>query len=129
MTAKLYRTNLGSFISTADNYLRIAREEKLTLRELAYRAACPRPPFVGTPEQIADQMQEAYEEKAVDGFILGGTHAELREFNARVLPVLRARGLFREEYESTTLRGNLGLDYPVNRHTAARPSPRLSSRR
>jgi FMN-dependent oxidoreductase (nitrilotriacetate monooxygenase family) len=109
----------NSFKSTAENYLRIAREEKLTLRQLAYRAASPKPAFVGTPGQIADQLQQGLEEKAFDGLIMGGSHAELREFNARVLPILRERGLFREEYESTTLRGNLGLDYPVNRHAAA----------
>jgi FMN-dependent oxidoreductase (nitrilotriacetate monooxygenase family) len=117
----------NSFKSTAENYLRIAREEKLTLRQLAYRAASPKPRFLGTPEFVADQIQEAFEEKTVDGFIMGGGHSDLRDFNQRVLPILRARGLFRSEYESTTLRGNLGLDYPVNRNAVARAQPHLQA--
>jgi hypothetical protein len=45
-----------------------------------------------------------------------------------VVPILRERGLVRAEYESSTLRGNLGLPVPENRYTAARreeeqPSP------
>lgn len=117
----------NSFKSTAEHYLRVAREEKLTLRQLAYRAASPRPRFIGTAGEIADQMQEAFEEKAVDGFIMGGTHSDLRDFNARVLPILRERGLFRTEYEATTLRGNLGIDYPHNRHAIARKHETLAA--
>jgi hypothetical protein len=36
------------------------------------------------------------------------------------VPILRGRGLVRAEYESGTLRGNLGLPVPDNRHTRAR---------
>jgi FMN-dependent oxidoreductase (nitrilotriacetate monooxygenase family) len=117
----------NSFKSTAEYYLRIAREEKLTLRQLAYRASNPKGGFVGTPGFVADKIQRAFEEKAVDGFIIFGTHAHIRTFNARVLPILRERGLFRDEYESDTLRGNLGLDYPVNRYTAARAGLALAA--
>ena len=34
-------------------------------------------------------------------------------------------GIVRQEYDSTTLRGNLGLPVPENRHTAARHHPAL----
>ena len=44
----------------------------------------------------------------------------LAQFTDTVLPILRERGLFRTDYESTTLRGNLGLPLPPNRHTVAR---------
>jgi hypothetical protein len=44
----------------------------------------------------------------------------LREFTRDVIPILQQRGLFRTEYEHTTLRGNLGIAYPENRHTVAR---------
>ena len=37
------------------------------------------------------------------------------------MPVLPTRGVFRREYESDTLRGTLGLPFPVNRHTYERP--------
>jgi len=117
----------NSFKSTAEYYLRIAREENLTLRQLAYRAAMPKGGFVGTPTFVADKMQRAFEEKAVDGFIIFGTHAHLRDFNKHVLPILQDRGLFRTEYESDTLRGNLGLDYPENRYAAARRHPSLAA--
>jgi FMN-dependent oxidoreductase (nitrilotriacetate monooxygenase family) len=117
----------NSFRSTAENYLRMAREEKLTLRQLAYRAASPKGGFVGTPGFIADKMQQAYEERATDGFMIFGTHAHLRDFNAKVLPILRERGLFREDYESDTLRGNLGLDYPENRYAAAHAAHALAA--
>jgi alkanesulfonate monooxygenase SsuD/methylene tetrahydromethanopterin reductase-like flavin-dependent oxidoreductase (luciferase family) len=109
-----------SFRSTAEYYLRMAREEKLTLRQLAYRAASPKGGFVGTPTGVADKMQLAFEERAVDGFIVFGSHRQLRDFTREVIPILQRRGLFRTEYEHTTLRGNLGIAYPENRYTAAR---------
>jgi len=114
--------NIGkdSFKSTAENYLRIAREENLTLRQLALRAASPSLQFVGTPEQIADRLQALFEDQVVDGFIL---HAYLqpeglREFVEQVVPILQDRGIFRREYEADTLRGNLGLSFPGNRYVA-----------
>ncbi|MFT4246621.1 MAG: LLM class flavin-dependent oxidoreductase [Pseudomonas sp.] len=116
-----------SFRSTAERYLRIAREERLTLRQLALRAASPGLQFVGTPEQIADRLQKLFEERVVDGYIL---HAHLQplglgEFVDAVVPILQQRGIFRREYEATTLRGHLGLPYPVSRYAkavAARPA-------
>lgn len=118
----------NSFRSTAEYYLRIAKEEKLTLRQLAYRSAVPKGGFVGTAQFIADKMQRAFEEKAVDGFILFGSHAHMRDFNRLVLPLLQERGVFRTEYESTTLRGNLGLDYPENRYARERADSLAPSR-
>jgi FMN-dependent oxidoreductase (nitrilotriacetate monooxygenase family) len=114
-----------SFRSTAEYYKRIAREENLTLRQLALRAANPKGEFVGTPETVADRMQELFEARAVDGFIIY-PHLQtegLRDFVDQVVPILRRRGLFRSDYESDTLRGNLGLSYPENRYTAARKRP------
>ncbi len=110
----------NSFRSTAEYYKKIAREQNLTLRQLALRASGPRGDFVGTPEQIADKMQLFFEEYAVDGFIVGGGHKRMREFIAKVIPILQQRSLFRTEYESTTLRGNLGLPFPENRYVQAR---------
>ncbi|MFD2331299.1 LLM class flavin-dependent oxidoreductase [Cohnella sp. GCM10020058] len=109
-----------SFRSTAEYYLRIAKEENLTLRQLALRATNPRGDFVGTPEYVADKIARFFEERAVDGFILGGSHANLRNFVDQVVPLLQARGLFRTEYESDTLRGNLGISFPENRHALER---------
>jgi hypothetical protein len=41
----------------------------------------------------------------------------LADFIELVVPELRRRGLFRHEYEGTTLRENLGLKRPSNRFT------------
>ncbi|KQS64492.1 nitrilotriacetate monooxygenase [Rhizobium sp. Leaf371] len=78
--------------------------------------------ITGTPVQIADFMEEWFETRAADGFILmfPTLPASLEDFVRLVLPELRRRGLFREDYEGATLRENLGLSKPVNRHTAAR---------
>ncbi|MGI4813809.1 MAG: LLM class flavin-dependent oxidoreductase [Janthinobacterium lividum] len=107
----------NSFKTTAENYLRMAREENLTLRQLALRAASSND-FVGTADFIADKIELFFQERAVDGFMIFGPHQRLREFVAQVVPILQRRGLFRTEYESSTLRGNLGLPYPQHRDPA-----------
>jgi len=78
--------------------------------------------ITGTPKQIADYMEEWFETRAADGFILmfPTLPASLEDFVRLVLPELRRRGLFREEYEGSTLRENLGLSMPANRYTAAK---------
>ena len=108
----------NSFSSHTDEIKRIAKEENLTLREVAIQVNSPKKDFVGTPVQIADKIQEAFEAGAVDGFIIGGHFLpdSVNEFVNHVVPILQERGLFRKEYEADTLRGNLGLDIPVNRY-------------
>lgn len=78
--------------------------------------------ITGTPTEIADFMEEWFQAGAADGFILmlPTLPASLNDFVRLVLPELRRRGLFREEYEGKTLRENLGLSMPVNRYAAAR---------
>ncbi|MFF5212432.1 LLM class flavin-dependent oxidoreductase [Streptosporangium sp. NPDC000396] len=97
----------------------LARRERLTLRELISRLAGGRGHRVvaGTPEQIADQIQEWFTGGAADGFnimppILPGG---LSDFVDHVVPELQARGLFRTEYEGRTLRENYGLARPISR--------------
>lgn len=102
--------------------LELARREQLTLRQLALSVAAARGHLllVGTPDRIADTLQEWFERRAADGFNIlppyfpGG----LDDFAAGVLPVLRERGLFRQDYEGTTLRENLGLPVPASRYAA-----------
>ncbi|MBE9639330.1 LLM class flavin-dependent oxidoreductase [Salipiger mangrovisoli] len=78
--------------------------------------------LTGTPSQIADFMQEWFETRAADGFILmfPTLPSSLEDFTRLVVPELRRRGLFREEYEASTLRGNLGISEPGNRYAQAR---------
>jgi FMN-dependent oxidoreductase (nitrilotriacetate monooxygenase family) len=78
-------------------------------------------PFVGSPQTVADEIQRWFEEPAVDGFNLGFRLPEdLTSFVDTVVPILQERGLYRTEYESSTLRGNLGIPIPQNSHTVAR---------
>jgi FMN-dependent oxidoreductase (nitrilotriacetate monooxygenase family) len=100
--------------------LDLARRENLTIRELYLRVAGARGLWqvVGTPEQIADALEERFVNYGADGFnvmpaLLPDT---LNDFIELVLPELRRRGLFRSEYEGRTLRENLGLKRPVSRY-------------
>ncbi|WP_027091845.1 LLM class flavin-dependent oxidoreductase [Cohnella thermotolerans] len=110
--------NLGSnsFRSTTDKIKREAREQGLTLRQAAIRASTPTS-FIGTPEKVADLMEQWFEGGAADGFNVRTVVPNgLTDFVDSVVPILQRRGLFRTEYESDTLRGNLGLTVPRNRY-------------
>ncbi|CAH1205107.1 LLM class flavin-dependent oxidoreductase [Paenibacillus sp. JJ-223] len=107
----------NSFRSTTDKIKQQAREQGLTLREVALLASTPRTSFIGTPEKIADLIQEWFESEAADGFNIRTVVPNgLADFVDLVVPVLQERGLFRTAYEQTTLRGNLGLEIPSNRY-------------
>lgn len=94
------------------------RENLTTLRQLYERISGARGhrEIVGTPEQIADQLQEWFDNEAADGFnIQPPTFPDgLNDIVELVIPELQRRGLFRTEYEGTTLRENLGLPIPVS---------------
>ena len=70
----------------------------------------------GTPQSMADDMQEWLEAGACDGFNLLFAHypTPLEEFVDLVVPELQRRGIFRTEYEGATLRENLGVPFPAN---------------
>jgi alkanesulfonate monooxygenase SsuD/methylene tetrahydromethanopterin reductase-like flavin-dependent oxidoreductase (luciferase family) len=71
----------------------------------------------GTPAQLADDMQEWLEADACDGFNLLFAHypKPLEDFVTLVVPELQRRGIFRTEYQGTTLRANLGVPIPANK--------------
>ncbi len=107
----------NSFRSTTDKIKQQAREQGLTLRQVALLASTPRTLFIGTPDQIADQIQAWFEGEAADGFNVRTVVPNgLEDFVELVVPVLQERGLFRTEYEHETLRENLGLEIPRNRY-------------
>jgi alkanesulfonate monooxygenase SsuD/methylene tetrahydromethanopterin reductase-like flavin-dependent oxidoreductase (luciferase family) len=111
-------TDAGSGIrGLADGVRRHLGRDDLTVRDLAaHRATLLQGPrFVGTAEQVADQMEEWFTSGACDGFVLAATHlpGAFEEFVRMVVPVLRRRGLFRSEYTGTTLRDHLGLTRPA----------------
>lgn len=82
--------------------------------------------MVGTPQSVADQLQQWFEEDGADGFNImspwlpGG----LDDFIELALPELRRRGLFRTEYSGATLRQHLGLARPSHRAVAAASASR-----
>jgi len=107
---------LNSYKSVAEKIIRISREEQLTLREAAYRFGYLRNTFAGSPQTIADEMERWFVERAADGFNLQVSRPrDFALFRDRVIPLLRARGLFRKDYSHSTLRGHLGLPVPANR--------------
>jgi FMN-dependent oxidoreductase (nitrilotriacetate monooxygenase family) len=111
----------NSFRSGTDKIKKAAKEQGLTLRQVALQSATPRSQFIGTPEKIADLIQKWHEEEAGDGFIIySALPSGLRDFVELVIPILQERGVYRTEYESDTLRGNLGLPIPANRYTVAK---------
>ena len=76
--------------------------------------------FTGTPEQVADTIQDWFERGAADGFNIMPPccRAGLEAFVDHVVPILRERGLFRTEYTGTTLREHYGLRGPTSQYAA-----------
>lgn len=107
----------NSFRSHTNRIKKEAKEQRLTLRQVALREATPRTDFIGTPEKIADLVQEWFEQRGADGFIVGSSLPDtLDDFVDKVVPILQQRGLYREDYEADTLRGNLGLPFKESRY-------------
>ena len=94
----------------------LVRREKPTLRQLLGYMAGARGHFVtaGTPEQIADLIEDWFRDGAADGFNLMPPilPAMLGMFIAEVVPLLQHRGLFRTHYTGETLRAHYGLARP-----------------
>jgi hypothetical protein len=91
----------------------------LSIRELII-AVTGRQSFIGSPATVASSINELVQADASDGFILVPhiTPGGLDEFADTVVPLLQERGVFRCEYEGTTLRENLGIPAHVRRSRA-----------
>jgi FMN-dependent oxidoreductase (nitrilotriacetate monooxygenase family) len=102
----------------------LARRENLTIRQLIVRfsAVQGHRTVVGTPVDIADQIEDWFVNGAADGFNLKPSllPESLEEFINLVVPELQKRGIFRTEYQGKTLRENLGLPRPANPFSAGR---------
>jgi FMN-dependent oxidoreductase (nitrilotriacetate monooxygenase family) len=102
----------------------MARAEDLTVRQIIGRLAGGRGhrTIVGTPEQVADDLQLWFENGAADGFnyMPPAIPDQLEVFVDTVVPILQERGIFRREYEGTTLREHYGLERPASRYTDRR---------
>jgi FMN-dependent oxidoreductase (nitrilotriacetate monooxygenase family) len=97
----------------------LIREQKLTLRQLYASYERGKVTLCGTANQITDHMMEWMESDAADGFMMS-FHVvpdDLSDFITHVVPEMQRRGIYRTEYTGSTLRENLGLARPVNRHS------------
>jgi FMN-dependent oxidoreductase (nitrilotriacetate monooxygenase family) len=100
----------------------LATREGLNVRQLAQRlGGYGGFALVGTPKTIADEMEEWLTTEGSDGFNLMFPYlpAGLDDFVDKVVPELQARGIFRKDYDGTTLRDHLGLARPANRFFAS----------
>ncbi|HEX8593422.1 MAG TPA: LLM class flavin-dependent oxidoreductase [Pseudomonas sp.] len=107
----------------SDRLKQLAKDQGLTLREVALHFSRPRREFVGTPDQVANAIQTWFEQDAADGFIINSVLPDgLQYFTELVIPVLQERGLFRSDYSGSTLREHFGLHVPANRYAPRQPS-------
>lgn len=110
--------------SRTELLVNLAKRENLTVRQLYQRISGGRGHFQtqGTPQQIADMMEEWFTTGAADGFnfLAPVFPAGLDEFVELVIPELQRRGLYRTRYEGNTLRANLGLPRRKNQFSDAR---------
>lgn len=104
------RSSVGTFVQLAETI----RRENLTVRQALLRVGggTIHRTFVGTPEQLADDLESWFRGGAVDGFnIMPAVVPDtLDTVVDHVVPILQARSLFRREYTSTTLSGHYSGD-------------------
>jgi FMN-dependent oxidoreductase (nitrilotriacetate monooxygenase family) len=109
--------------SRTEVILNLVRRDRPTLRQLLGYLAGARGHFVaaGTPEQIADLIEDWFTSGAGDGFNIMPPllPVQLEIFSTEVIPLLQRRGLFRTEYTGTTLREHYGLPQPPSAFAAS----------
>lgn len=103
-----------------EQVVRLAQRENLSIRQLVLRYNVVRGHrvVIGTPKQVADQIEDWFLRGVVDGFNLISplNPSFLEEFVDLVVPELQRREIFRTEYEGETLRDRLRLPRPGNQH-------------
>ncbi len=91
----------------------IVGEKPLTLRDVAIRwgLAVGMPQLVGSPEQVADQIETIWRETGCHGFNVTPNimPVSVDDFVNEVVPILQKRGVYPTEYLGTTLRENVEL--------------------
>ena len=104
--------------SRTEVILNLVKRDKPTLRQLLGYLAGARGHFVtaGTPEQIAELIEDWFTDGAADGFNIMPPllPAQLDSFSTEVIPIVQRRGLFRTEYTGTMLREHYGLPWPTS---------------
>lgn len=101
--------------------VQLARSENLTVRDLLDRNPGAHRMIVGTPETIADDIERWFASRAADGFNLNADvfPSGLAAVVDHVVPLLQRKGIFRRDYDGTTLREHYGLPRPASRYAQA----------
>ncbi|MDR6432216.1 LLM class flavin-dependent oxidoreductase [Brucella pseudogrignonensis] len=105
-------TRYDDRLETARTWRELAERDKLSIRDLIIKVTA-RQEFVGTPQTIADEINTYVQADAADGFVFAPhlTPGGFDEFVEKVIPILQDKGVYREEYSTSTLKGNLGLNF------------------
>lgn len=108
----------NSFRSTTDEIKRRAKENNLTLRQVAMEETTRESAFMGTYDEVADQIIEGIDNDGADGFVLTPHILGdfFHDFIDKVIPILVTRGYYDTSYERQTLRDELGLPFKENRY-------------
>ncbi|WP_251381729.1 MULTISPECIES: NtaA/DmoA family FMN-dependent monooxygenase [unclassified Leucobacter] len=92
----------------------VSERRSFTVADLALEQAMNQlhPQLVGSPASIADELEHLFRTEAADGFIIFPAlyHASFEDFVNGVVPELQRRGVFRQSYAHSTLRGTLGMN-------------------
>ena len=111
-------SNIETSKSRTEMVINLIKREEITLRELLARFAHigGHYLFAGTAEQVADLIEDWFLDGAADGFNLMPPllPTMLDIFIDEVVPLLQRSGLFRTEYQGTTLREHYGLERPAS---------------
>ncbi|KAI1383919.1 Nitrilotriacetate monooxygenase component A/pristinamycin IIA synthase subunit A [Hypoxylon trugodes] len=116
LPTELPETNASK--SGREGVIKLAAAENLTVRQLAQRyGGYSSLAFVGTPETVADEMEQWLLQEGSDGFNVNFPFLPegLDDVVKLLIPELQRRGIFRKDYEGTTLREHLGLKRPKNK--------------
>ncbi|MCH9673427.1 MAG: LLM class flavin-dependent oxidoreductase [Gammaproteobacteria bacterium] len=108
--------NISGTQSMRDRVVEASGIQNPTVRDFVKFSsrARPRNPIVGGPKEVADGLQQMFEERACDGFVLAADNVpgSYQDFVTWVVPELQRRGIYHKDYKGATLRENLGLARP-----------------
>lgn len=103
-------TRYDDRLETAKAWRELAERDGLSIRDLIIRVT-ERKQFIGTPRNVAEEINHHVQENAADGFVFAPhlTPGGFDTFVEKVVPLLQERGVFRRDYEASSLRANLGF--------------------
>jgi FMN-dependent oxidoreductase (nitrilotriacetate monooxygenase family) len=116
-------------LATARQWRELAAEKQLSIRQLMVEVSA-RQTFIGSPATVAETINHFVQSDVSDGFILVPhiTPGGLDRFADEVVPLLQERGVFRADYQGSTLRDHLGLgELPRTDGSAAARSHHLTN--